>query len=68
MLLDFRLIVLLSSKSWFFYFQEIADESLEAQRRMASSPYAPEHQGENEQIELASLLRDCGAQSVSQLR
>ncbi|XP_053505270.1 CDK5 regulatory subunit-associated protein 2 isoform X8 [Ictalurus furcatus] len=60
--------------------QETADESLAAQRRMASSPlplplkdngnspYAPGHQGENERAELASLLRDCGAESVSHLR
>ncbi|KAF4076987.1 hypothetical protein AMELA_G00202890 [Ameiurus melas] len=58
--------------------KETADESLAAQRRMASSPlpsndngnssYAPGHQGENEQAELASLLRDCGAESVSHLR
>ncbi|MCJ8741063.1 hypothetical protein PDJAM_G00066390 [Pangasius djambal] len=60
--------------------KETVDESLEAQRRMASSPlslpvkdnanspFVPGHQGENEQAELASLLRDCGAESVSQLR
>ncbi|XP_053096021.1 CDK5 regulatory subunit-associated protein 2 isoform X4 [Pangasianodon hypophthalmus] len=60
--------------------KETVDESLEAQRRMASSPlplpvkdnanspFATGHQGENERAELASLLRDCGAESVSQLR
>ncbi|KAF7696828.1 hypothetical protein HF521_005246 [Silurus meridionalis] len=59
---------------------EIADEGLEAHRRMAASPlpsqinddgnspHAPGHQGENERVELASLLRDCGAESVSELR
>ncbi|XP_060791643.1 CDK5 regulatory subunit-associated protein 2 isoform X2 [Neoarius graeffei] len=60
--------------------KETADERLEAHRRMASSPlplptkengnspYGPGHQGENERAELASLLRDCGAESVLQLR
>ncbi|KAK3524591.1 hypothetical protein QTP70_029906 [Hemibagrus guttatus] len=53
---------------------------LEAQRRMASSPlplsmkhngnppYALGHQNETELAELTCLLRDCGAESVSQLR
>ncbi|XP_058270947.1 CDK5 regulatory subunit-associated protein 2 isoform X3 [Hemibagrus wyckioides] len=53
---------------------------LEAQRRMASSPlslsikdnetppFALGHQSEIERAELACLLRDCGAESVSQLR
>ncbi|TSK72021.1 Calmodulin-regulated spectrin-associated protein 1-B [Bagarius yarrelli] len=57
-----------------------ADDSLEVQRRMASSPsllsekdngsvsYSPGQQSENEQEELAALLRDCGAESISQLR
>ncbi|XP_047661354.1 CDK5 regulatory subunit-associated protein 2 isoform X2 [Tachysurus fulvidraco] len=60
--------------------KETGDDILEAQRRMAcsplslplndngNSPYVPGYQGENEQAELASLLRDCGAESVSQLR
>ncbi|KAI5612920.1 myomegalin isoform X4 [Silurus asotus] len=60
---------------------EIADDDLEAHRRMAASPlpsqindddgnspHAPGHQGENERVELSSLLRDCGAESVSELR
>lgn len=60
--------------------KETADESLEVQIKMTSSPsplpmkdngsvpYSPGRQGENEQEELAALLRDCGAESVSQLR
>ncbi|XP_053334053.1 CDK5 regulatory subunit-associated protein 2 isoform X6 [Clarias gariepinus] len=58
--------------------KETADESFKAQRRMASSPlpkkdngnssFAQIPKGETEQAELASLLEDCGAESVPQLR
>ncbi|KAF5893823.1 myomegalin-like isoform X6, partial [Clarias magur] len=58
--------------------KEIADEHFEAQRRMASSPlqkkddgnssFAQIHKGGSKEAELASLLEDCGADSVSQLQ